>query len=186
MRYPEDSPFYRLLATRYDPGREQEAMGILEQAPELARLEWPGPDEKGRPFVKGSTALHYAANDGKLELVRKLIELGADVNSSNACWFRSVLSWAANNARIETVKLLLAQGARADSLDALHAAAWGGSDRGKGREREYAETLRILIDAGADRNDRRHRENKTPLAVAIESGNAGAVEFLRSIQAAEK
>src|SRR5262249_52642906 len=174
------------LATRYDPGREQEALQILEQNPELARLEWPGPDGKGQPFVQGSTALHYAANDGKLKLVRKLIELGADVNASNANWFRSVLSWAANNARINTIQLLLARGATLDSLDALHAAAWGGSDRGKGREREYAETLRILIDAGADKNDRRHRENKTPLAVALESGNTGAIEFLRSIQALEK
>src|SRR5919108_423662 len=69
---------------------------------------WPrnarsGPDSKGEPFVKGSTALHYAANDGKLKLVRRLIEGGADPNASNACWFRSVLSWAANNARIETI-----------------------------------------------------------------------------------
>jgi len=186
MHYPEDSPFYLLLATRYDPGREQEAIEILEQNPDLARLEWPGPDVKGHPFVTGSTALHYAANDEKLNLVRKLIALGADVNASNAAWFRSVLSWAANNARIETINLLLAHGARPDSLDALHAAAWGGSDRGKGREREFAEALQILIDAGADRDDRRHREHMTPLAVALESGNTGAIEFLRSIQAAEK
>ena len=186
MRYTEDSPFYRLLATRYDPGREQEAIEILEQTPKLARLEWPGPDAKGQPFVQGSTALHYAANDGKLALVRKLIEFGADVNASNAAWFRSVLAWAANNARVETIHVLLAHGARPDSLDALHAAAWGGSDRGQGREREYAETLRILIDAGADRNDRRHCGDKTPLTVALESGNVGAIEFLRSLQASEK
>src|SRR5262245_50052385 len=185
MQYAEYSPFYRLLATRYDPDREQEAIKILEQAPDLARLEWPGPDANGQPFVQGSTALHYAANDGKLELVRKPIDLGADVNASKASWFRSVLSWAATNARIETIKILLTHGARPDSLDALHAAAWGGPDRGKGREREYAETLRVLIDSGADRNDRRHRGDKTPLAIAHESGNAGAIEFLRSIQAAE-
>jgi hypothetical protein len=48
---------------------------------------------------------------------------GADVNASNACWYRSVLAWAANNARLEAVRLLLARGARPDSLDAVHAAA---------------------------------------------------------------
>ena len=183
MLYSEDTPFYRLLATKYDPEREQEALDILDKAPESARLEWPGPDAGGQPFVKGSTALHYAANDGKLRLVRRLIDCGADVNAANARWFRSVLSWAANNARIETVKLLLAEGARPDSLDALHAAAWGGSARGTGNERAYAETLRLLVEAGADMNDRRHRDSKTPLAVALESGNSGAIEFLRSIQA---
>jgi ankyrin repeat protein len=186
MRYPEDTPFYQLLATKYVAEREQEAIAILEKAPELARLEWLGPDAKGEPFVKGSTALHYAANDGKLRLIRKLIEYGADVNACNACWFRSVLSWAANNAQIETIKYLLAQGAKPDSLDALHAAAWGGSACGKGKEREYADVLNLLVEAGADVNDRRHCRNQTPLAVALESGNRGAIEFLRSVQAAEK
>ena len=115
-----------------------------------------------QPFVKGSTALHYAANDGKLKLVQRLIACGADVNASNACWFRSVLSRATNNARIETVKFLLAQGAKPDSLDALHAAAWGGSNCGKGQEREYADVLKLLVEAGADMNDRRHHKNRTP------------------------
>ena len=186
MRYPEDTPFYRLLATKYDARREQKAIELLQNSPELARLEWPGPDSNGQPFVKGSTALHYAANDGKLNLAGKLIEYGADVNASGACWFRSVLAWAANNARIETIQVLLAHGARPDALDALHAAAWGGADRGQRHEREYAATLKLLIDAGADLNDRRYCTNQTPLAVALESGNLGAIEFLRSLHACEK
>ena len=185
MPYSEDSPFYQLLATKYAAEREGEAIEILNEHPQIARLEWPGPDSKGQPFVKGSTALHYAANDGKLTLIRRLIECGADVNASNACWFRSVLSWAANNARVETLKFLLEQGARPDSLDALHAAAWGGSAHGKGKEREYADSLKLLIEAGADMNDRRHCNNRTPLGVAFESGNTGAIEFLRSLGAAE-
>jgi ankyrin repeat protein len=185
MQHTPDTPFCRLLATKYDAGCEQEAIAILDQSPELARLEWPGPDHNGQPFVEGSTALHYAANDGKLALVRKLIEYGADVNASNARWFRSVLSWAANNARIEAIKVLMTHGARPDSLDALHAAAWGGSDRGRERETEYAETLRLLVETGADPNDRRHRNRLTPLAVALESGNAGAIAYLRSVGASE-
>ncbi len=177
------TPFFRLLATRYNPRREQEAIAIINAHPEVAQLEWPGPDADVSPFVRGSTALHYAANDGKLKLIERLIDCGADVNASNAAWFRSVLSWAANNARIEAIKLLLERGARPDSLDALHAAAWGGSSCGKGSEREYADALRLLIEAGADANDRRHCRNQTPLAVALESGNTGAIEFLRSIGA---
>jgi ankyrin repeat protein len=179
-------PLYQLLATKYEAAREQEAIDILNQHPEIAPLEWPGPDSEGQPFVKGSTALHYAANDGKLRLVRRLIECGADVNASNACWFRSVLSWAANNARIDTIRFLLEHGARPDSLDALHAAAGGGSACGKGMEREYAESLKVLIEAGADVNDRRHCNHRTPLAVALESRNTGAIEFLRSLGAAER
>jgi ankyrin repeat protein len=185
MRYSEDTQFYRLLATKYDPAREPEAIAILDDSPDLALLEWPGPDQGGRPFVTGSTALHYAANDGKVRLVRRLIACGADVNASNARWFRSVLAWAANNARIETIQVLLERGAKPDSLDAMHAAAWGGSDRGKGMEQEYADTLRLLVEAGADVNDRRHPKKQTPLAVALASGNTGAIEFLRGFQAHE-
>jgi ankyrin repeat protein len=181
----ETTPFHRLLAKKYDASREQEALEILNAHPEIARLEWPGPDANGEPFVKGSTALHYAANDGKIRLVRRLIECGADVNASNAQWFRSVLSWAANNAQTETIGLLLENGARPDSLDALHAAAWGGSTRGQGSERNYAATLKLLIDAGADKNDLRHHNHRTPLGVAIESGNQGAIDILRSLGASE-
>ena len=111
MPYTESTPFHQLLATKYEADREQEALAILNDPPEIAQLEWPGPDSKGQPFVKGSTALHYAANDGKLRLIRRLIECGADVNASGACWFRSVLSWAANNARLETIRFLLEMGA---------------------------------------------------------------------------
>ena len=185
MQYDDNSQFYKLLATKYK--KEEEALGvaIVEAYPEVAKLAWLGPDEQGQPFVKGSTALHYAANDGKDQLVLKLLEHGSDINASGAHWYRSVLSWAGNNARISTVRLLLENGAHPTSLDALHAAAFGGSSCGEGREQEYAETLRILIDAGADMNDRRHFQNQTPLGIALKSGNRGAITYLREIDAAE-
>ena len=172
------------LATRYDAEREQEAIAILEDHPEIALMEWPGPDVRGQPFVRGSTALHYAANDGKLDLAMALIAGGADRNAANATWFRSVLSWAAYNARIEAIRLLLAHGARPDALDAVHAAAFGGSTNGAGREQDYVEVLRMLLDAGADIDDRRHRQAMTPLAVASKSGNRSAADFLRARGAA--
>ena len=185
MQYDDNSPFYRLLATKYKKEEEPLGIAIVEAHPEVAKLEWHGPDKQGQPFVKGSTALHYAANDGKDQLVLKLLEHGSDINASGAHWYRSVLSWAANNAQISTIQLLLENGADPTSLDALHAAAFGGSSRGGGREQEYAETLRILIDAGADMNDRRHFQNQTPLGIALKSGNSGAIDYLRGIGAAE-
>ena len=100
MQYDENSPFYKLLATKYKEDEEDLGIAIIEFHPEIATFEWPGPDEEGQPFIEGSTALHYAANDGKDRLVLKLLEHGADINASNANWYRSVLSWAANNSRI--------------------------------------------------------------------------------------
>ena len=185
MQYDDNSPFYKLLTTKYKKEEETLGIAIVEAHPEVAKLTWPGPDKQGQPFVKGSTALHYAANDGKDQLVLKLLEHGSDINASGAHWYRSVLSWAANNAQISTIRLLLANGADPTALDALHAAAFGGSSCGEGREQEYAETLRILIDAGADMNDRRHFQNQTPLGIALKSGNRGAIAYLREIGAAE-
>lgn len=171
-RFEPDSPFYRALATKYVPEREDEALKILEASPEIATLEWPGPDEGGQPFISGSTLLHYAANDGKLKLMARLVELGANVNASNANWYRSVLSWAANNARLDAIAWLLENGAEPTSLDALHAAAWGGSSGGKDESKDYPAAIEMLVAAGADLNPELGGDYKsTPLAVAIESGN---------------
>ena len=144
---------------------------------------WPGSDDKGTPFVKNSTGLHYAANDGKIRLMTRLIELGADVNAVEANWYRSVLACAANNAQVEAVKLLLENGAKPESLNAVHAAAFGGSDCGAKEGPQYVETLKILIAAGADMNDCRFHDNWTPLKTALDSGNQAAIEYLRSIDA---
>ena len=181
--YHENDPFYKLLDTKYDQEKEALGIQILNEHPQFAALEWPGPDEQGSPFVRGSTALHYAANDGKLNLVRELVRFGADVNASNANWYRSVLSWAANNARVDAIRLLLSLGASANSLDCLHAAAWGGSAKGQGKEDQYATSLKILVEAGTNPNDSRHYKNRTPLKIALASGNTGAITYLTSIGA---
>jgi hypothetical protein len=39
MPHAENTPFQQLLATKYDAGREQEAIEILDHHPEIARLE---------------------------------------------------------------------------------------------------------------------------------------------------
>ena len=159
--YQENAPFYRLLATKYDQEKEIIGIQILKDHPQIATLEWPGPDKQGSPVVRGSTALHYAANDGKLNLIRELVHFGADVNACNASWYWSVFSWVANNVRVEAIRLLLNLGASANSLHCLHVAAWGGSARGHGKENEYAAALKI----------------------ALESGNIGTIKYLTSIGA---
>ena len=117
--------------------------------------------------------------------MQKLIELNADVNADKANWYRSVLSWAANNARLDAIRLLLDSGASATSLNAVHAAAFGGSSCGADEAKDYPAALKLLLDAGAEINDRRFHDNWTPLQTAIDSGNTRAVEFLRSAGAEE-
>lgn len=170
--HDESSAFRRALETRYDLDREDEALEILEEHHGIALLEWSGPDKGGQPFVRGATLLHYAANDGKLRLMGRLVELGADVNASNANWYRSVLAWAANNARLEAIDWLLKKGADPRSLDALHAAAWGGSTGGEDESKDYPAVIEVLVAAGAELNPELGGDYRsTPLSVALESGN---------------
>jgi len=82
MQYAPDSPFYRLLATKYDPAREQEAMEILVANPEVAGFEWPGPDvliEAGadmndRRYITRQTPLAVAleSNEGAIQFLRSI------------------------------------------------------------------------------------------------------------------
>ena len=185
LNHEPDSPLYRLLDTKYDLDREDEAISILREHPELAKAEWHGPDEKGTPFVYGSTALHYAANDGKLRLMELLIELGADVNACNAKWYATPISWAANNAHLDAVKLLLAHGADINGANVVHAAAFGGSSCGNNNSEGYVAVLKFLHENDANINSRVFRDNLTPLSLALESGNVAAIEYLRSIGAEE-
>ena len=174
-----------LLSTKYDPNREQEAIEILQKCPNLAKEMWLGPDNNGNPFVYGSTALHYAANDGKITLMRQLIEFGADVNAHQAKWYATPMAWAANNAHIGAIRLLLAAGGNINGANIVHAAAFGGSSCGSDETKDYLGTLKFLYDNGADMNSRIFRDKLTPLSLAIESGNKKAQEFLRSIGAVE-
>jgi ankyrin repeat protein len=175
------TPFEAALSTKYDPKREAEAMEIVDKHPEIATMAWEGDDTGGQPFVRGATLLHYAANDGKLELMKLLVEHGADVNAEDANWYRSVLAWAANNARLEAILWLLDHGASPLSADALHAAAWGGSSSGTDESQDYPAAIELLVGAGADLNEKSERYTSTPLAVANESGNARAQEKIKEL-----
>ena len=183
MTNEPDSPLYCLLDTKYDPGREDEAIAILREHPELAKEEWLGPDERGIPFVRGSTALHYAANDGKLRLMKVLIELGANVNACNGNWYATPMSWAANNAHLDAMQLLLDHGADINGANVVHAAAFGGPSCGKENPDGYVAVLQSLHQNGANMNSRVFRDDLTPLGLARESGNQAAIEYLRSIGA---
>ena len=91
MQYDEDSPFYKLLATKYKEEEEDLGIAIVESHPEIAPLEWPGPDEEGQGHLsKEVFALHYAANDGiKIGLSSNFSNTVMHINASNANWYRS-------------------------------------------------------------------------------------------------
>jgi len=59
----------------------------------------------------GATALPYACDKGHVELVRFLIDRGADVNMKDTFYGEVPLGWALSHGNTEIVKLLLDKGA---------------------------------------------------------------------------
>jgi ankyrin repeat protein len=60
----------------------------------------------------GQTALFFACDRGNLEIVKLLVDRGADMNVEDTFYHASALSWAAQKDHAEIVKILLDHGAK--------------------------------------------------------------------------
>ncbi|KAJ7256364.1 ankyrin repeat-containing domain protein [Mycena rebaudengoi] len=110
-------------------------------------------------------ALQAAASEGHTEIVRLLIENGADVNTPGPedDFYSSALETAASGGHLDTVVLLLESGA--EFGNALAAAAEGG----------HLEIVRLLVKMGGDINT---GQFKSPLLATCEGGYTEIFNFL--------
>lgn len=119
----------------------------------------------------GMTALMFAAREGHLDVVRTLVEAGADVNKVNDADGVSVLTLAIVNGRFDIARHLLDKGAdprrvSKTGLSPLYAtvdARWPERTwyppAAVGEEKTtYLELLKALLDKGADPNVRLGRK----------------------------
>ncbi len=130
-----------------------------------ANVDWQDEDNDGW------APLHGAARDGRVEIVRMLIDAGANVNVQTN-YGKTPLHWAAWNGRVEVVRMLIGAGADVNLKDndgwtPLHVAA------GYGR----VEIARMLIDAKADLNVQDNSE-QTPLHRAADNGRVDIARML--------
>jgi ankyrin repeat protein len=127
--------------------------------------------------------LCLAARDASLEIVRLLLDKGADPKAGDRFDGRTALHQAAgslNSGRLGIVELLLARGAHVDARDktkktALMSAA-GGMMIGDSAEGNPA-MVRLLLDKGADVNAK-DSFGKTALIYAAAAGNLGTAQLL--------
>ena len=120
----------------------------------------------------GDTALHRAARDGNLVLLRSLLRGGADPNVQDAAG-RSPLLEAVAAERIEVVRLLLTAGANANAVSSA-----GRTPLIQAAERGRLDTALLLIAAGADLNVSQ-RGSGTALETAERAGHSELAAMLR-------
>ena len=119
------------------------------------------------PPLPKDISIYNAAEKGNIEVVKKHLATGADVNAKDE-HNRTPLDWAAVNGRKEIVELLIRKGAEVNKnfgMTPLHlAAAWS-----------HKEVIELLIDGDADVNAQ-NDSGETPLDIFLRNVAAGITE----------
>ncbi len=127
-----------------------------------------GADVNAR-FRYGTTALFPACDKGHIEVVRVLLEHGANVNLKDSFYGATPLTWAAMNSRTEIIGLLLEKGAEGGGDVLIQAIMRGSTEVARAvlekaklkpqdlssalvnaRQRNRTEIIELLLKAGAE------------------------------------
>lgn len=121
----------------------------------------------------GDTPLHWSCHNGHIDIVRMLIDAGADIEADEInCYGGKPLHWASEH-EVEVVKFLLSRGAQVDSINRLASSDFYSITpllMNACQRDDCAEVTELLLNAGASLNVK--FEGKTPLEVAASKGNS--------------
>jgi len=128
--------------------------------------------KKETPF---GTWLHVASSEGQLEIVKKLIKLGADINASGGIYGGGALNEAASEGHYEVVEYLLSYGAKLDVSEPEKNPLFGAISNG------HINIVKLLIENGIDTKIKYTGETMKEidaLAFAKEQGQKDIVKLL--------
>lgn len=123
------------------------------------------------------TWLHVAASRGELDIVKKLIELGVNINTLGGSYGGGALNVAASKGHINVVRYLLSCGADMDISDPIRNPLFGAISNG------YPDIAKLLIESGIDVNVKYTGESMKAmdaLAFAKEQGQGEIVKLLEN------
>lgn len=122
------------------------------------------------------TPLHIAASRGDLALVRKLVELGSDINRRGGTFGGAPINLAATNGHLPVVAYLLELASYLDTSDPVRNPLFGAILHG------HTEIVKRLLSAGVDaavRYTGDSMKNMGAFEFAIENGQRNIAEMLR-------
>lgn len=122
------------------------------------------------------TWLHYAAQEGRLEIVQLLVSKGVELNRRGGTAGGNALNEAASDGKYEVAKYLLAQGASMDVDEPERNPLFGAILSG------HKALVRLLLQSGADATVRytgQRMKNMGPVEFALERGQKEIAEIIR-------
>lgn len=151
-----------ILCSAAASGSVSDIQGVMEKHPNI-NLNEANEDKR--------TPLHLAASEGNLEIVRFLVENGADVNMEDR-WNSTPLHDSIQAKQIDVFNYLLSRGGKTsmteeEKVSALNSAARSGD----------LDQVRTLVKMGVDVNKGDY-DNRTALHLSCDSGSEEVVEFL--------
>ncbi|UXX40675.1 ankyrin repeat domain-containing protein [Wolbachia endosymbiont of Oryzaephilus surinamensis] len=151
----------RKLLTIVESGGFNEAKGLIAQGANIDTND-----------KNGNTLLYSAAEIGDLNLVKLLLDNGANIEAKNGEYQATPLHGAVENYRIDVVKLLLNRGANVNAEDKDN---W--TPLHYGADTNSSDIVKVLVDAHANLGAKGNY-GKTPLDIAKDKGHNNIVEYL--------
>ena len=122
--------------------------------------------------LMGFTSLMYASLDGHTDIVKLLLERGADPNIKHRFYGHTALMKATENSHIDIIRILLEKGANPNIRNEL-----GYTPLISASREGHIEIVRLLLENGADPNIK-NNWGETPLMMASISGHSDIVRLL--------
>ena len=122
--------------------------------------------------IDGMTALHFAAQNGDIDVLRYLVEHGADIKAQDTIHSRADLHFAAENGDLECVKYLAEHGA-----DLLDKDAYGATALHYAAGKNHLDVIKYLVSKKMDYTAKDTR-GWTAMHYAANGGSIDVIKYL--------